>query len=209
MNGEFWPEIDVFIKLSDQARIYALYTATRQENLNTYSDGQIGIHLDIYGIRPLVKKVIQRIDSSRSKSLMVRIGYLYSHPKNNSGSATEYMPTIEATGRAHLPHDWLLSDRNRMDLRWVNGDPRHRYRNRLKLERTVDIGRFQLTPYAHGELFYEFRQRGWTRFRYAAGAEFSVTKRVVLEGYYLRQNTWASVPQFVNALGLAVQIYIR
>ena len=67
----------------------------------------------------------------------------------------------------------------------------------------------QLTPYAHAELLYDLNQREWTRLRYSAGAAWNITKRIVLEGYYLRQNTWASVPQFVNATGLAMQFYLR
>jgi len=209
VNHEFWPEFDVYVNLNEHSRIYALYTATKQENLNTYSDGQTGIHIDFYGLRPFRQQLIGYLDRSRSSSLMVRVGYLYSHPRNNSGSSTEHMATAEATGRAHRAGGLLLSDRNRLDLRWVDGDPKHRYRNRLKLERAFDIGRFQLTPYAHAEIFYELKQREWTRFRYSAGAEWNITKRMILEGYFLRQNTWASVPQFVDAFGMAVQFYIR
>ena len=208
-TNEFWPEFDFFVKLNEKSRIFALYTATKQENLGTYADGQTGIHFDFYTLRALHRKLINYIDTSRSQALMVRVGYLVARPKNNSGTATEHMATGEATGRAHLPGGYLLSDRNRMDFRWVSGDPRHRYRNRLKLENTFDLGRFQLTPYAHAEVFYEFKSRDWSRLRYAAGAEFNLTKRIVLEGYFLRQNTWASVPQFVNAAGMAVQFYLR
>jgi hypothetical protein len=208
-TSEFWPEFDFYIKLNEKSRIFALAAGTKSENLGPYAEGQFGMHIDIYGVRGLRRTLISPIDPSRSKLLMVRVGYLVSRPKNDSGSATEHMATSEATGRAHLPAGFLLSDRNRVDFRWVSGDPGHRYRNRLKLERTFNLRRFQLTPYAHAELFYEFSKREYTRVRYAAGGEFSITKRLVLEGYYLRQNVWASVPQFVNATGLAVQFYFR
>ncbi len=208
-TNEFWPEFDFYFKLNENSRIFAVYTATKAENLGAYADGQTGIHFDFYAVRGLRRPLITYADKSRDKAVMFRVGYLVTRPKNNSGSSTEHMAIIEATGRAHLPSEWLLSDRNRLDFRWLNGDPRHRYRNRLKLERTFDIGRFQLTPYAHAEIFYEFKAHQSTRLRYSAGAEFNITKRIVLEGYYLRQNTWASVPQFVNALGTAVQFYFR
>jgi len=207
-TSEFWPEFDIFIKLNEKSRIFVLYTGTKQENLGAFADGQTGVHFDFYTI-PAFRPVIASIDQSRSKFLMVRIGYLISRPKNNSGTLTEHMATAEATARAQLRGGLLLSDRNRFDFRWVESDPRHRYRNRLKLERTFGIGRFQFTPYAHAEIFYDLKPRDWSRLRYAAGAEFSITKRIVLEGYFLRQNTWASVPQFVNALGTAVQFYFR
>lgn len=208
-TSELWPEFDVFVRLNEKSRLFAMYSATKTENLGTYADGQTGLHIDFFGVKPLRRPLISYADTARSKALMVRAGYLFSRPKNNSGSATEHIATAEATGRAHLPAEWLLSDRNRLDLRWVDGAPRHRYRNRLKLERTFKVSRFDFTPYAHAELFYDLRQLEWSRFRYAAGAEWALTKRIVLEGYFLRQNAWAAQPQFVNATGLAVQFYFR
>ena len=206
---ESWPEFDFYIKLNEKARIFALYTATKPDSLGSYADGQTGVHVDFYAVPGLRKKLIQYADASRSKMMMLRAGYLLTRPKNGSTTSTEHMAIVEATGRAHLPAGWLLSDRNRVDFRWVDGNPKHRYRNRLKLERTFDVSRFQLTPYAHVELFYDIKGREWTRLRYAAGMEWNITKRIILEGYYLRQNTWASVPQFVNVLGTAVQFYFR
>lgn len=205
---EFWPEYDVFIKLNEKSRIFALYTGTKQENLGAFADGQTGIHFDFYAV-PAFRPVVASIDQSKSKFLMVRVGYILSRPRNNSGTATEHMAPVEATARAQVGGGILVSDRNRLDFRWVDGNPRHRYRNRIKIERTFSISRFQLTPYAHAELFYDLKPREWSRLRYAAGAEFNITKRIVLEGYFLRQNSWASVPQFINALGTAVQFYFR
>jgi hypothetical protein len=144
-TGETWPEFDVFIKLNEKSRLFAMYTATKQENLGTYADGQTGLHIDFYGLSPPRRRAIDYIDAARSKSLMLRAGYLFSRPKNNSGSSSEHMATLEATGRAHLRGEFLLSDRNRVDLRWVQGNPGHRYRNRLKLERTIKAGRSSTT----------------------------------------------------------------
>jgi hypothetical protein len=208
-SNELWPEFDFYIKLNDSSRIFLLYSATRQQDLNTYAEGQLGAHIDFWALPPLRRHLNKSSDASRAKLMMVRIGYLYSAPNPNSGGSTEHMPTAEATARFPLSQGWLLSDRNRIDLRWVDGDPSQRYRNRLKVERTYDLGRFQLTPYTYAEAFYSFESRSWTRLRYAAGAEWNITRRIVLEGYYLRQNTWSATPQFVNAIGIAVQLYFR
>jgi len=208
-TNEFWPEINVFVNLSDRSRIFAMYSATRQENLGTYADGQTGIYFDFWALPPLRRRLIDHADASRSKLLLLRTGYLFARPKNNSGAATEHMLTSEATGRFHLPVLLLLSDRSRIDLRWLDGDFKWRYRNRLKLERTFRAKRFEFTPYGHAEVFYSADQSIWTRFRYAAGTEWALTRRIVLEAYFLRQNDWGSVPRFVNAVGIATQFYFR
>jgi hypothetical protein len=206
---EFWPEFDLFIQLNQESRIFAMYTATKSANLGEYANGQVGLYYDYWMVRPLRKPLISYFDPSRSKVLMLRVGYLLNRPKNNSGNGTEHTATVEVNSRAQLPANLLLSMRNRLDLGWVAGDPNHRYRNRLKLDWTFNAGRFQFTPYAHAEVFYDFKEGRWTRFRYAAGAEWYITKRFALEGYYLRQNTWREVPQFVNGLGVVFQVHLR
>jgi hypothetical protein len=208
-TNEFWPEVNVFINLGKWSRLFAMYTATRQENLGTYADGQTGLYFDFWVIPPFSKRLNRNADVSRSKMLLVRTGYLFSRPKNNSGAATEHMLTTEATGRLHLPVSLLLSDRSRIDFRWTDGAFRWRYRNRLKLERTFRAGRFDLTPYGYVEGFYSVDQDAWTRLRYAAGAEWAITRRIVLEGYFLRQNDWRSSPRFVHAIGVVAQFYFR
>jgi uncharacterized protein DUF2490 len=208
-TNQFWPEFDLFIDLNQESRIFVMYTATKSADLGAYADGQAGLYFDYWMVRPLGKPLIGDFDQSRSKLLMVRFGYLLNRPKNNSGNATEQTATVEVTSNANLPAGLLLSDRNRVDLGWVEGDPNHRYRNRFKLERTFHSGRFQLTPYTHAEVFYEWNAHKWTRFRYAAGAEWYITKRIALEGYYLRENTWGAVPQFVNGFGSVLQFHLR
>ena len=103
----------------------------------------------------------------------------------------------------------LLTDRNRVDFRLVDGDYQPRYRNRLKLERTFKAGRVDLTPYGHAEAFYDWRFDKFHRFRFAAGAEVSLGRYFIFESYYLRQNDTVSAPKYVNAVGAALQFYFR
>ncbi len=209
VNNEFWPEINIFVHLSENSRVFGLLTATKQRNLGSYADGQTGLYFDVWLLPALRRRLRSHVDASRSKLLLLRTGYLFSRPKNDSGAATEHMWTAEGTGRAHLPAALLLSNRNRIDLRWLDGDFGWRYRNRLKFERTFHTRRLELTPYGHAEVFYSPADSKWTRIRYAAGMEWAVTRRIVLEGYFLRQNDWGSVQQFVNATGIVTQFYFR
>ena len=90
-SNELWPEINMFIRLNDSSRIFAMGTATRQENLGTYADGQAGVYFDSWALPPLRGRLIGHADLSRSKLLLLRTGYLFARPKNNSGAATEHM----------------------------------------------------------------------------------------------------------------------
>jgi len=208
-SNEFWPEVDVFLKLNDKSRLFFLYSATKLDNRQTYSDGSFGGHLDFYAVPLLGRRLLPKhTDPARSKSFMVRVGYLYSRtPSGSSDPFSEHTPTVETHWRFSLPGSLLLTDRNRVDFRIKDGDYQPRYRNRLKLERTFKMGRLDVTPYAHAEAFYDWNFSKFHRFRYAAGAEVSLGRYFVLESYYLRQRDTATSPPHVNAVGAALQFY--
>ena len=168
-----------------------------------YADGSFGAHLDFYTLPLFGRRLLQQHnDVARSKSFMLRVGYLFSRtPSGSTDPFTEHTPTVETHWRFPLPGSMLLTDRNRVDFRLVDGDYQPRYRNRLKLERTFKAGRVDLTPYGHAEAFYDWRFDKFHRFRYAAGAEVSLGRHLVFESYYLRQNDTVSSPQYVNAVG--------
>ena len=209
-STEFWPEWDVYLRLNDKSRLFFLYSATKLDNRQTYSDGSFGGHFDVYAVPLLGRRVLRKdhADIARSKSFMVRVGYLFSRtPSGSSDPFSEHTPTVENHWRFQLPGSVLLTDRNRADFRIRDGSYQPRYRNRLKLERTFPAGRLDVTPYAHAEAFYDWRFDKFHRFRYAAGAEVSFGRHIVFESYYLRQRDTVTSPSHVNAIGAALQFY--
>ena len=180
-ENEFWPEFDVYFKLNEKSRLFFLVSATKLVDQESYADGSLGAHFDFYSF-PLLRRPLLHADAARSKLLMIRAGYLFSRsPSDSTDPFVEHTATLEAVGRVPLPWELLLSDRNRGDFRFVDGDYRPRYRNRLKLERTFKIGRLDLTPYGHAEVFYDWTFDKFTRFRYAAGAEASLWRQVAFD----------------------------
>jgi hypothetical protein len=207
--SEFWPETDVFWKLNNKTRMFFMYAATKQDNRATYADGSFGVHFDYFGLRTL-RPLLIHPDKSRNQLAMFRAGYLVTRiPGSDGKNSTEHMPTFEAHARAPLPWGLLVTDRNRFDLRFVNGVFTPRYRNRLKIERSLKKGWFELTPYGHAEAFYDWRWDKFHRFRFAAGAEWTLTSMIVVEAFYLRQRDTMSSPPHVNAIGAALQLYFK
>ena len=209
-RNEFWPELDVYLKLNEKSRLFFLYGATKLDERETYADGSLGGYLDIYTSPLFGRRLLQhRTDVARSKAFMLRAGYIFARtPSGSTDPFTEHTPTVENHWRFPLPGSILLTDRNRADFRFVDGDYQPRYRNRLKLERTFQAGRLDITPYGHAEAFYDWRFDKFHRFRYAAGAEVALGRHVIFEGYYLRQRDTVSSPQHVNAVGIALQFYL-
>lgn len=206
---EFWPEVDVYITVKPKVRLYLIGTISKSvedgelRNAQGY-EGQIGVHVDYIP----------------NQHLILRTGYRYgTSVGNNTDTFKEHRLLTEQTLRHLLPGDVLLSDRNREDFRFVNGDFSFRYRNRVTLEREVPLfkGR-NITPYISGEIFYDTRYDTWNRNRFAVGVQQSLLRgplrkmllpkrQITLDLYYMRQNDSRSEIKHVNALGAALTFY--
>ena len=138
-----WPEVDTYLKLNSDVRV-SFFAATTRENRQG-TDAEIGPNIDFY-FKPLVKLkkiTVFELDPSKSRLLMFRAGYRYMPSTNGP---TEHRGLLEATARYPLLSGVLLSDRNRLDLRSIDGELAWRYRNRLTAERTLSLGSYHSRP---------------------------------------------------------------
>jgi hypothetical protein len=200
---QFWPEVDWYVPLNEKFRLFFLATVTKNEETRDNTEGQVGAHID-YHLNPKVS---------------LRAGYRYGFSMGGSDPFKEHRIVVEQTLRQPLPLQVLLSDRNREDLRWVNGEFSARYRNRVTLEREFKVLNRSVTPYGSAEVFYDSRFETWNRNRLIVGAQFALKrgaplislihpkKQLVLDVYLARQNDSRSQPSRVKALGIAFNIY--
>jgi len=200
-----WPEVDTYFNLSSDVRVSFFAAATREDRQGT--DAEIGPNIDFY-FKPLVKLkriTVFELDPSKSRLLMFRAGYRYMPSTNGP---TEHRGLLEATGRYPLVRGVLLSDRNRLDLRSIDGELAWRYRNRISAERTVSIRSYHFTPYIRAEVYYDGNFHKWSRTAETAGCIFPFRKRYEIEPYYEHQNETGTAPnRQVNALGLVLSLY--
>ena len=206
---EFWPEVDVYIELKPKVRLNLLGTVSKSLEDGEFRKGQayeaqIGAHVDYIP----------------NEHIILRTGYRFG---SSVGSASEpfkeHRLLTEQTLRTLLPGGLLLSDRNREDFRFVDGDFSFRYRNRVTVERGFHLFRERsITPYVSGELFYDTRYNIWNRNRYAVGVQSSLRpgavlkmllpkRQIILDLYYMRQNDSRSDRPHVNAVGAALSFY--
>jgi hypothetical protein len=206
-SKQVWPETSAFVKLTDQMRFYFLMTTVKEERTST--EGEIGPNFDFYlqPLRKLNRWAGFRLDESKTRLLMVRIGYRYIFPYGGDGS-DEHRGVVEATARCPLMHGVRVSDRNRVDLRTIEGTFSWRYRNRLTVEREFSAGRFRFDPYARGEIYYDSRFGKISRTALIAGSSFPITRHFELECYFEHQNdSGGSSNRTVNAVGVVANLY--
>lgn len=200
-----WPEVDTYLRLSSNVRL-SFYAAFTRENAAA-SSAEIGPNIDFF-LKPLVKLkriTVFQLDQSKDRPLTLRLGYRY---MPSTDGTIEHRGLAEATGRFPLVRGVLLSDRNRVDFRDLNGQFVWRYRNRLSAERTVAIRGYHFTPYLRAEAFYDGESTKWSRTALTVGSTFPIGKHIELECYYEHQNDTASSPnRQVDGLGYVLSLY--
>lgn len=206
-RNEFWPEVDVYAGLNDWSRLYLLATLTRAEEVD-YREASVGAHVDFF-LKPVLRPWLRdTADVHRRRFFSFRLGYRYAQALGkDADSYREHRPILEATGRYYLPGRFVVLNRSRLDLRWVNGEYSWRYRNRSRIEREVPAWSGALNPYVMVEFYYDSRHDAWIRERYFAGLEWPIGKRSVLDTYYVRQDDSRSSPAHVNAFGVALNLF--
>lgn len=200
------PEADVYLKLNSTFRAYLQAKGDR--------DGgdpiqfSIGPSIELY-LKPLVKLkrvTIFDLDDSKSRALVLEVGYRSLSAPN---TPTENRMITALTTNFPMKGGFHISDRNRADLDWKSGVFTWRYRNRLAIERTFAIHSYHLIPYVSAEGYYESQYSKFSSTYLDAGSLFPVGKHFEFNAYYEHQNNTGKSPnKQVNALGLALYVYL-
>jgi hypothetical protein len=203
---QFWPELDVYLQKGERVRL--LFAGAGYLGEQSSGNSAVASYLEI-ALRPLLRRELRDDqDVFRKRYLTFRAGYRYSKKLSSTEPNWERRAVAEVTGRYPLPLGLLLSDRNRGDFRSIRGAPfSMRYRNRLWLDRDVQLGSLVLTPFVYEELYYDTRYSAWARNRTAIGVQIPVGPRVQIQPYIFRQNDTRSTPRHTDAAGLTLSLF--
>jgi len=203
---QFWPEIAVYIKVNQNMRLFFQAVGDRENSEHTGAD--LGASIDFY-LKPLFRLqrfIVFQLDESRSRPLLLRAGY---HYIPSVDSPTEQRIVLEATPRFPLKSGVVVSDRNRADLRFIEGEFSWRYRNRLTIEREFAINSYNFWSYLRLEGYYDSNYNKWSTTATSFGFIFPIWKPSELEIYYEHKNQTGTSPnQQVNAVGLTLNLYL-
>ncbi len=197
---EFLPQIDAYKHFTE--KIQGEFVISRTGDADTFNSIQVGPNLNI-SLRPLLRSKLLRTNETSYKLLTLGVGYRYIA---NIDKPVENRGIVEFTARFPLPGKLQLSDRNRADLRVIQGQFSWRYRNRITLERSFAIHKYPITPYGQAEFYYNSQSDSWDKKIYQVGLNFPVHHRAELNPYFERQNN-TSKPNHVNAFGFTVSLY--
>jgi hypothetical protein len=203
---ELWPKVDLFYRFNDKFRLFAFVSGTQLES-SSYADGGVGVNLDYFAF-PLSHIATTSADSIRGHRLWLRGGFAYStSPKDVKDGFKEYAIVTEMNLRFYLPFKFSLSNKNRFDWRFREGEFLPRYRARLTLERDFKTDFLTFNGYVYAEYFLNFKSNTSNRLRLAVGSELRVSKHINFEVYFVHQFDGGLDILTVNAVGLVLKIY--
>ena len=185
---EFWPEADVWYKVTPSFRLSSfsavtryLESDTRDFNLTFQADYSFG-----YSKRFFFTKMADQNRAQALKVWMARGGYMGGWSLyDNAENYTEDMLFAELHRRILLKRLLLFSQRLRMDTRWVGQDPEfsYRFRYRVMLEKEfLTEKKISIIPYINVEPFWDSRYDLFNRVRIIGGTTVSWKTRFSLEG---------------------------
>jgi hypothetical protein len=213
-SREFWPELDLWYKLTPSLRLSAFIPFSKNVETN-YREGSFVSQADyswgktkhIIFMRLLDEEVAETI-----KSKMIRIGYLTGISLDDRGeSYSENTALGEYHFRVPIKGSYLLSMRLRADLRWLGTENEfsQRYRYRIMLEKEFVNKKISFVPYVNAETYYDSRYNTFNRYRVIAGTSASWSSRFSLESNFTYQYDSHAYVTNLYAVNVILHVYFQ
>ena len=213
-STEFWPETDIWFRLSPAWRLSSFVALSK--NIETdYREGSLIVQADYAFGRIKHGPRRRMLDETRAREMrrfLVRGGYLTGSSLDDQGQAyREKTALLELHFRTPFQHGVLVSHRLRSDLRWLGDDPvfSTRLRYRLMVEKECLIGRASLVPYVNGEAYYDSRYDAVNRVRLIGGASVGLSRLLALEANFTYQHDTRSSVRNLYVLNAILHIYFE
>jgi hypothetical protein len=205
-EGQFNPEIDAHVEVSPDVSLLS-FAGVQDGEGYPYSQWYAAAGMS-YRFQRIRSPHLINIDPDKEAYLFVGFGYEYLTTTQSGVTTTENRLALAATpGTRLFGGKLLVRDRNRLELRWVNGKYQTTYRNQLSGEWDFLVGGVRFTPYGSVEAFDNSRH-GWNEWWYTAGVQFPFGGRHwMLDAYFRRQDCSTCTPAHWNAAGLTLNYY--
>ena len=211
---EFWPEIDVWLRLSPQWR-FSLFVPISKNIETKYREGNLIAQVDYAFGKSHFLHLVRLYDGNRAQSIkpfLLRGGYLKAKSLNDSGEAyNEDMGYIEFHLRNPLKGNILISHRVRPELRWIGGDSvmSYRLRYRLMIEKEISGKKTSWVPYVNVEPYYDSRYETVHRVRVIGGTSVAWSPHFLMEGNITYQHDSRSSVTNLYALNIILHLFFE
>jgi hypothetical protein len=202
---QFLPEVDAHLKLNSMFRVYV--EAKDDQDGGDSAQAGIGPSAQLY-LKPLATLKKMRsfdMDDAKARFFVLEAGYRYIGAPDTS---TENRMLMSATFNFPMKAGFSMSDRNRGEVNWKDGNVTWRFQNKLALERTISVRSYHVIPYVAAEPYYESQYHKWSTTAVYVGCLLPVGRHVEFNPYYEHENnTGGHTNHPENAIGLALYLF--
>jgi hypothetical protein len=202
---QVWPEVDAHIELPSNLRVLT-FSGLEQGVDFSFQQWYAGAALG-YQFKPILRPHLENIDPDKEHFLVLGGGYEFLRTIQSGKVTNENRVTIEGTPSLRLPSEFLVRDRNWIELRWIDGAYSTTYRNMLTVERDFVVHTFGFSPYGSAEVFYNGPKHSWNEEWYTAGVQWPYKQFLMLDTYYRRENCNTCSPASWNVGGVTLNFY--
>lgn len=189
-STEFWPELDVWIRINDSLRAMLQAAGTRDRDTGE----RVNSEKDIW------------FDYRLNEEISFRTGYNYAvtPPSGTKAGGIDRRFVFDFDYRWKFYPDFALTARTRLESGDDDGTTYRRVHERLRLEYTTHVHGHEVTPYADVEPYYDTRYNALNRWRIELGASTPIAKCVEIDAYVARQRDTEPALKYTNAIGLTL-----
>lgn len=127
--------------------------------------------------------------------------------RSNAGAMEHrYVPTFYFN--LPLPGGFELRDRNRYEIRDIEGAWSHRYVNRTAIGRAVAIAHHAVFPYVQSDFYLDSRRAGVSRLDGTGGIRTQLGTHVSIDNFLAHITDWTKTPRNGLSLGTTVRVQL-
>ena len=201
---EVWPKLSASLDLRPKTRLQIFGGNQNDGDFQWYAGTIVS-----YRMKHLVMRREPDVDDENEHLVVLAAGYEYLQTIESDKTRRENRVIVQGTGNQSPGAGFLLTDRNRLEFRWVNGAYNFRYRNKLSVDRAFKVSGFRFTPYSSGEMFWDRNHHSWSQNQYSVGVHLPYKQLLKFDIYYLHQNCTTCSQQHVNVAGLTLNLYFK
>lgn len=211
---EFWPEVDIWYRLNPSWRLSSFlpitkYNESNNRDLNIYLQADYAWGKTKHTI---YRRLLDEEKEQKMRAFMVRGGFMKGWSLGeNADDYTESMFFTEFHKRIPLKRNILLSQRFRIDTRWLGRESNfsYRFRYRFMLEKEFKTEKSSIVPYVNVEPYWDSRYSKVIRARVIGGATISRGSRFALESNLTYQYDETYATENLYALNIILHVFLE
>ena len=155
------------------------------------------------------KPHLENIDPDKEHYFLLDGGYEFLRTIEPGKTVDENRIGLDGTFSFRPSPHFLVSDRNRVEFRWINGIYSTTYRQKPTVERDFLLRGFRFTPYISAEAFYNGAQSSWNQEFYTAGVQYPYKHVFMVDAYYQRQHCRTCRTVNANVAGITLHFFFQ